>query len=636
MPKANGNADFPAGFMRSLFRACKKSDGFVNLRFISPKGPVRNDWIPVNEMADRLPSFISSNKEKNCYFAVALRQNKRGDKGGITRIPALWCDVDSKNLDEQKKREFAERFKKFPLKPSFVLKSGRGVHLYWRLHTPVFSKEIPKIENLNRRLAAHFLADPAACEAARVMRIPGTRNLKYPSKPKVEISREFSDGRRAYNLEDLDQLIPSLESHPPKKTKAELEPEKEKFLLEGVNEGERNSALTKIAGRMIGRNLSKQEVISIARTRNEKNNPPLPDNEVICTIDSIWKKHFSRDNGDGEEDTSSNLDLKLSTLRDVFNYPEPSFIIDRILPEGTVSALGAYIGTGKSLVALSIIKAILTGKSLWGHFRVKRRGPVLLIDEETPRPFLKERIEKMSFDEDLPLRLLHFQDVRLDVAGCLEKIKEFVEEIKPVLVVIDSLIRVHRKKEDDAAEMSRVMDALRKIANWGTTVLIIHHHRKGEGPIHQRLRGSSDIPGGIDLEFSLIRKDGCLIFSPVKTRTKPFQPIRLKLEANDGKIDFLYEGAQPRKTDQILEAVISSLPQRGEMSIPEIAISLKRRGIKVGGKKLRSILSDASGKQLIEKPGARGKKLYRVNPGWQFGNPRKKGKLPRSKGRIQK
>jgi len=60
---------------------------------------------------------------------------------------------------------------------------------------------------------------------------------------------------------------------------------------------------------------------------------------------------------------------------------------------------------------------------------------------------------------------------------------EKVEQVKPTLVVIDSLIRVHRLKEDDAVAMSLVVGRLRKIANSGTTVLTIHHHKKGEGPL---------------------------------------------------------------------------------------------------------------------------------------------------------
>jgi len=225
----------------------------------------------------------------------------------------------------------------------------------------------------------------------------------------------------------------------------------------------------------------------------------------------------------------THISYKLTNLEEIFQYPEPSFLIDPILIDGTVSIIGAYTGIGKSLIALSIIKSVLTGDPLWGKYNVLKTGPVFLIDEETPISFLKERVQKMHFEKDLPLYLLHLQDVRIDRDANFNALMATIEKVRPVLVVFDSLIRVHRQKEDEATSMSSVIDRLRKIANSGTTVLVIHHHRKAEGPLNQKLRGSSDIPGGVDIDYALIKKDDYLVFSSVKTRTKPIIPIKLKI-----------------------------------------------------------------------------------------------------------
>jgi predicted ATP-dependent serine protease len=145
------------------------------------------------------------------------------------------------------------------------------------------------------------------------------------------------------------------------------------------------------------------------------------------------------------------------------------------------------------------VRSILTGESLWGKYPVAKTGPVLIVDEETPKSFLRERTTKMGFTPELPLYFLHFQDVRLDRDECFNALIDKIQEVTPVLLVIDSLVRVHRQKEDDAVAMSLVVGRLRKIANTGITLLVIHHHRKGEGPLSQKLRGSSDIPGGVDI-----------------------------------------------------------------------------------------------------------------------------------------
>jgi hypothetical protein len=296
--------------------------------------------------------------------------------------------------------------------------------------------------------------------------------------------------------------------------------------------------------------------------------------------------------------SGANINYRITPLIEIFQYPEPSFIIDPILVEGTVSILGAYTGQGKSLLALSIIKSILTGDPLWGKFPVLKTGPALLIDEETPHAFLRERIEKMGFEKNLPFYFLHFQDVRLDNKDCFEALMGKVEEINPVLVVIDSLIRVHGQKEDDATSMSRVIDRLRKIANLGTTLLVIHHHRKAEGPLSQMLRGSSDIPGGIDIQYALIPKDGYFLFSSVKTRTKPLDPIKLKMEINETRIEITCIGTE---ADEVVKEVLGILRSEGRpMSVNEIFGELKVRDCEVGINRLRIVLKGAVEKGIIQ------------------------------------
>ncbi len=46
---------------------------------------------------------------------------------------------------------------------------------------------VEQAERISKALAAEFGGDPAATDAARVMRLPGFRNCKYPEKPEVEV-----------------------------------------------------------------------------------------------------------------------------------------------------------------------------------------------------------------------------------------------------------------------------------------------------------------------------------------------------------------------------------------------------------------------------------------------------------------
>ena len=104
--------------------------------------------------------------------------------------------------------------------------------------------------------------------------------------------------------------------------------------------------------------------------------------------------------------------------------------------------------------ALSIMLALLDGVPLWGEYRVRGSGPVVLIDEETPASFLKDRM-RMGFREDMPLHVSHFAQFRLDDDLDVDALIEKLKEINPVLVVFDALIRFHRMQENVSNEWRR-------------------------------------------------------------------------------------------------------------------------------------------------------------------------------------
>ena len=79
--------------------------------------------------------------------------------------------------------------------PSMVVKSGHGTHLYWRTREPygcagnhqrLLAHEA-ELRHIQAALAAYG-ADPAVCEAARVMRLPGFWNRKREPHQLVELT----------------------------------------------------------------------------------------------------------------------------------------------------------------------------------------------------------------------------------------------------------------------------------------------------------------------------------------------------------------------------------------------------------------------------------------------------------------
>lgn len=645
-------------FLKPLYSSC--NGGFIHVLLIDRAGIPVNKFVSI-ENIDSIPTTLRNHIGYNVFFGVGTRRERDSTKEGIIEIPALWVDIDltDKNgVDLPEKKEILQRLKDFPLKPSFLINSGGGIHAYFKLKSPLSKNEIPLAENLLKRLA-FYLGDRSSTDASHNLRIPGTFNIKPKYKEKRRVTIEGFNPENEYDPGDFDFLPQDEEPyHEDQRQYAKETNERlnQIMVCEFLKHCDRDRAtlsepewyaMISILAREPG---GKDFIHSLSRGY-PKYSPQETDKKILHAINDagpttcerikiLWNcgkdcgitspVALARSRQDGTEDFSHPKSEKktntqvityhLTTLNDVFEYPEPTYLIDPILIERTVNVLGAYTGVGKSIISLSIIKSILTGDPLWGEYSVLKKGPVLLVDEETPQGFLRERIEKMGFNKGLPIYFLHFQDVRLDRDDCFNALMERIDEVKPVLVVIDSLIRVHRQKEDDAMSMSLVVARLRKIANSGTTVLVIHHHKKGEGPLSQKLRGSSDIPGGVDVEFAIIPRDDYLIFSSVKTRTKPLTPIRLKMEVTEEKIEVVYQRVEIGERGELLHEVINIL-DGGERGFKEVREMIREEGFEVGERTLRDILRNATGKELLERTADRGKKFYRLNPVWQIGNP---------------
>ena len=123
------------------------------------------------------------------------------------------------------------------------------------------------------------------------------------------------------------------------------------------------------------------------------------------------------------------------------------------------------------------------------------------------------------------------------------------------------------------------------------------------------------------MEYALLPAGEFLVFQSVKTRTQPLTPIRLRMDANNEHIRLSYQGDELGEEGEVLEEVISILQENGEEGFEGIYRGLKERGLKVGGNRLREILKKATGKELVEDRGPKGKRIYRLSPVSQFHAP---------------
>jgi len=274
-------------FFKSLYEHCDEAN--LNLRFLHKDGdPTKTvqKFLSISKI-DTVPKILEKyQRQYHCYFGVATRTKNDGSKEGIRQIPAVWVDIDFKKFSNEKKAEIRQRYKDFPLKPSYVIHTGGGIHAYWKSKEPASAskEQINQVEDLNKRLASYFDGDKGAIDASRILRTPGTINHKYPSSV---ILKNFNSNK--YDPSDFD-FLPEIEG-----TNVEEKPRLtegwEKELLKGVPEGERNASIVRLAGRYLGKGLSRDEILPILLNANSRFDPPLDVGEVETCLNSISKTH---------------------------------------------------------------------------------------------------------------------------------------------------------------------------------------------------------------------------------------------------------------------------------------------------------------------------------------------------------
>ena len=118
----------------------------------------------------------------------------------IVCVNCLYADFDDPTT--------LPRIESFQPAPQVIVASGKGFHVYWLLAEPVdLSDDATRRDwaEIQRWWVRHVGADPSACDLARVLRVPGTRNGKYdPPRPVRFIRCELD---RPYDNQELMRYV---------------------------------------------------------------------------------------------------------------------------------------------------------------------------------------------------------------------------------------------------------------------------------------------------------------------------------------------------------------------------------------------------------------------------------------------
>jgi hypothetical protein len=188
------------------------------------------------------------------------------------------------------------------------------------------------------------------------------------------------------------------------------------------------------------------------------------------------------------------------TYKEFKNMPPITFAIDGFLQNDGITFIGGLSGHGKTFIMLSMAKALLSGKPLWGYFAVPKKVKRLLyLIPECGIVPVKHRLKLLHL-------LKYVKDERLRVhtlsAGPKPKLDDprILAAAKGSHIFLDTAIRFGTGGENDASDNQEGLatDSFALLAAGARTVVGAHHspkafERANYMSLENLLRGTGDI-----------------------------------------------------------------------------------------------------------------------------------------------
>jgi RecA-family ATPase len=159
----------------------------------------------------------------------------------------------------------------------------------------------------------------------------------------------------------------------------------------------------------------------------------------------------------------------------------------------------------KTWTSLELAFSVASGLPFLSQFPVEQPGRALVYLAEDALPLVRSRIESLCahhhFDiRQLDLYVITEPVVRLDLADHQEKLRQTVVNLKPRLLILDPLVRLHRLDENNATEMSGLLGYLRALQRSQDVAIILVHHvsKRSRAQQGQAMRGTSDLHAWTD------------------------------------------------------------------------------------------------------------------------------------------
>lgn len=289
------------------------------------------------------------------------------------------------------------------------------------------------------------------------------------------------------------------------------------------------------------------------------------------------------------------------------------WLVEGLWGESSVGVIGGAPKCAKTWLGLDLALSVATGTACLGRYAVPQAGPVLVYLAEDALPIIRQRVAGMARHRGLDLAAVELYVItaatlRLDRDPHRARLFETARRVRPRLLLLDPLVRLHGIDENHATEVAELLSYFRSLQRQlDLSVVLVHHTRKNAAAgaaAGQGLRGSSDIHAFGDSNLYLRRSGQRLVLSSEHRAAAASPPVTLELVAGNAQTTHL--------------EVVAELQDEHRRDLQEQVLELLAQGAVLSRVKLRSVLAvknERLGEILtsLEQTG----RIRRTSAGWQ-------------------
>src|SRR5271165_2078219 len=220
------------------------------------------------------------------------------------------------------------------------------------------------------------------------------------------------------------------------------------------------------------------------------------------------------------------------------------WLVEELWGAQSVGVIGGAPKCAKTWLGLDMALSVATGTACLGKYAVPEPGPVLVYLAEDALPVVRQRVAGMARHRGLDLagvdvHVITAPVLRLDRDPDRTRLLEAARQLRPRLLLLDPLVRLHGIDENNAGEVAALLAYFRSLQRQlGLSVVLVHHTRKnaaGGVAAGQGLRGSSDIHAFGDSNLYLRRSQEHLVLQSEHRAAPASPPVHLELVAADAE-----------------------------------------------------------------------------------------------------